>query len=341
MDILYIPQLDGAGSGAGGGAVAPYRLLERVPEDGRVILTNRAVTRVALSDADPLTLVLPPLVKGTARDFFVRLVITSDTVPEITFAAPSGETVSFEDTDEGVFVCSVGINVFCFTETDAGVFIVNRKTVPIRWDVRFDACGGELRDDSAVFLLGGIYGELPVPARYGYSFLGWYTQADGGTLVEADGTVTTSVTELYARWEVYDDPFVDAICAKKNLTFYSRDLLPWTIDTKVYSSSPGSARSGPIGHSERTTLLTRVEGRGVMNFKWKVSSEENCDRLHFIVDGAEVASIAGSVGWESYAYTFTDDAAHVVEWKYDKDGSVSGGTDCGWVDDVVWTPEGE
>ena len=54
MDVLYIPQLDeigtgGDGEGGGGGSggvAARYRILRRVPEDGVVNLTDRAITRV-------------------------------------------------------------------------------------------------------------------------------------------------------------------------------------------------------------------------------------------------------------------------------------------------------
>ena len=96
MDVLYIPQLDeigtggegeggGGGSGSGGGTSARYRILRRVPEDGTVVLTDRAVTRVDIAtDGGPLRLVVPPEAKGTARDFFVRLVITADEIPEVT-----------------------------------------------------------------------------------------------------------------------------------------------------------------------------------------------------------------------------------------------------------------
>lgn len=91
MDILYIPQLDDASSESG-----RYRILKRTPEDGLVILTDRAVTRVEASEAFPLRFVFPPLVKGAVRDFFLRLVVTADEPPELTFAAPAGETLSFE-----------------------------------------------------------------------------------------------------------------------------------------------------------------------------------------------------------------------------------------------------
>ena len=145
MDVLYIPQLDDGEGGGSDGTAGRYRLLKRVPEDGTVNLTERAVTRVELAANDPLRLVVPPLVKGAVRDFFVRLVITADEIPEVTFApvvgpsgdltgggySPAGETISFEDVDEDVFKCEVGVNVYAFTETDQGIFIVNRKQVDI------------------------------------------------------------------------------------------------------------------------------------------------------------------------------------------------------------------
>lgn len=140
MDVLYIPQLDEIGTGgegeggggSGGGTAARYRILRRVPEDGVVVLTDRAVTRVDIAtDGGSLRLVVPPEAKGTARDFFVRLVITADEIPEVIFAAPTGEAISFEDVDDDVFKCETGVNVFAFTETDAGIFIVNRKQIDI------------------------------------------------------------------------------------------------------------------------------------------------------------------------------------------------------------------
>lgn len=120
------------GGGGSGGTAARYRILRRVPEDGVVVLTDRAVTRVDIAtDGGPLRLVVPLEAKGTARDFFVRLVITADEIPEVIFAAPTGEAISFEDVDDDVFRCETGVNVFAFTETDAGIFIVNRKQIDI------------------------------------------------------------------------------------------------------------------------------------------------------------------------------------------------------------------
>ena len=46
----------------------------------------------------------------------------------------------------------------------------------------------------------GAYGDLPVPTRSGYTFVGWFTATRGGTQVTASTKVTGDVT-YYARWE--------------------------------------------------------------------------------------------------------------------------------------------
>ena len=127
MDVLYIPQLDD-GDGSGESATAGrYRILKRVPEEGAVTLTDRAITRIEIATSDPLRLIVPPEVKGAARDFFVRLVVSADKVPEISFVAPTGETLSVEEADEDVLKCELGVNTYAFTETAADVILVARK----------------------------------------------------------------------------------------------------------------------------------------------------------------------------------------------------------------------
>ena len=336
MDVLYIPQLDEIGEGGegegGGGTAARYRILRRVPEDGTVVLSDRAVTRVEIANGDgPLRLVVPPEAKGTARDFFVRLVITADDVPEVTFAAPAGEAMSFEDADMEVFKCDVGVNVFAFTETDAGIFIVNRKIIDIDQDVEFDPCGGALDRTSITFKLGVQYYSLPRPTRVGYTFLGWFTEAEGGVKVVATDRCKTGVTRLYAHWEAYADPFVDAICAARNLTFFSEGASPWRVD------ADGSARSGAVGDGESSTLSTAMQGRGTLSFRWRSSSEADFDALRLLVDGSEVDWISGERDWQDFSVSIGTDGPHTVEWTYSKDASVSEGSDCGWVDDVAWT----
>lgn len=45
------------------------------------------------------------------------------------------------------------------------------------------------------------YGQLPEPVRSGYVFLGWFTEREGGVLVDADTLVETEAEHtLYAHW---------------------------------------------------------------------------------------------------------------------------------------------
>ena len=55
--------------------------------------------------------------------------------------------------------------------------------------------------------------------------------------------------------------------------------------------------------------------------------------------GVQRNQISGETDWIEMAYAIGE-GTHTVEWRYEKDVSVSSGSDCGWVDDVVWTPEG-
>ncbi len=67
--------------------------------------------------------------------------------------------------------------------------------------VSFNANGGNVSLSSQTVYYMTAYGSLPTPTRAGYSFLGWFTDPNGGTRITADSIVTTTVNQtLYARW---------------------------------------------------------------------------------------------------------------------------------------------
>lgn len=75
------------------------------------------------------------------------------------------------------------------------------KELTVYVDVTLDACGGVLADDEVTVIFGNTYGELPEPTREGYTFDGWYTEKDGGELVEAGTEVSDKTAHtLYAHW---------------------------------------------------------------------------------------------------------------------------------------------
>ena len=76
------------------------------------------------------------------------------------------------------------------------------------YTVTFDVNGGSLGVASPTtrnVAHGAAVGELPDVTRTGYSFVGWYTEAEGGTKISADTTVTADVT-YYAHWRYVEVP---------------------------------------------------------------------------------------------------------------------------------------
>ncbi len=69
-------------------------------------------------------------------------------------------------------------------------------------NVIFDANGGSVGETDRVVYYTDTFGELPIPTRDNYIFLGWYTSPTAGSKVLADTEVATNAdTTLYARWE--------------------------------------------------------------------------------------------------------------------------------------------
>lgn len=338
MELVYLVNGNGSGGGGSGGGggdgsrSSGYPLVKAVVTDGAVGLQDRSVTRVELKNSDPVRINFPPRVEGVARDFLLRLVITADSVPEVTFAVPAGETFSFEESDDNTFSCAVGVNVFAFTETDDGLFVVNRKVVSIAQTVFFDANGGTVETPAKDYILGAKYGSLPVPARTGYTFLRWVTE--DGVEVEATDTAKTSVTRLVAEWETYIDKYAPAIGPDSGLVFVSDGDAQWTLDADP--SRGEVARSGAVGDNQRSSLRTSFAGEGTLSFWWRTSSEQGYDKAIILVDGVQRLAFSGEQPWSEHHISVRGVGPHEAEWRYQKDGSVTRGSDCFWLDDVSW-----
>ena len=74
-----------------------------------------------------------------------------------------------------------------------------------------------------------------------------------------------------------------------------------------------------------------------MNFYKKVSSESGWDKLFFYIDNVEKGNWSGEVAWSQETFPVTT-GTHTFKWSYSKDGSVSSGNDCAWVDDIQFPP---
>ncbi len=113
----------------------------------------------------------------------------------------------------------------------------------------------------------------------------------------------------------------------------------WTIVNEGAYAGTYCAQSGSISHSQQTDLILTIDilADGEISFYRKVSSENNWDWLRFYIDNVQKGEWSGDAAWNQEAYPVTT-GTHTFKWSYQKDGSVSNGSDCAWVDDIQFPP---
>ena len=98
-----------------------------------------------------------------------------------------------------------------------------------------------------------------------------------------------------------------------------------------------SMNEGQNNSDYNTTLTVNVLAPGELTFMYKVSSESNYDKLHFYMDNQEKGTWSGEVAWTQFTQPVTA-GQHTFKWSYTKDSSVNSGSDCAWIDDILFPP---
>jgi hypothetical protein len=111
--------------------------------------------------------------------------------------------------------------------------------------------------------------------------------------------------------------------------------VPWVVTSDQSYEGTLSAASGIIPHNGVTTLKINIDlpVADTIRFWYMVSSEPNYDFLRLTVDGSEAFKVSGERDWTQRAVALGP-GAHVLEWSYNKDGSVSSGSDRAWIDQI-------
>lgn len=125
--------------------------------------------------------------------------------------------------------------------------------------------------------------------------------------------------------------------SKFNWTFAGNQ--PWVItDVNPYEGTY-SAKSGAISHSQASQLILEydVASNDHISFLRKVSSESNYDFLKFYINNTVVGQWSGAEDWGEVEYPVTA-GFNTFKWEYMKDGSVTTGSDCAWIDNIKLPP---
>jgi hypothetical protein len=149
------------------------------------------------------------------------------------------------------------------------------------------------------------------------------------------GFVFTNRSTTFYPYSFSSAPLGDAVDAP-HLTWTTGGDNNWFGQTQVTWDGVDAAQSGPIAHSQQTWMETTVQGPGTISFYWQVSSEFDHDFLLFYIGSSLQESISGDVTWEHKSFSVPQ-GSQTLRWVYSKDNIVNDGSDCGWVDDVVYT----
>ena len=113
---------------------------------------------------------------------------------------------------------------------------------------------------------------------------------------------------------------------------------PWEITNQLPYSGTYCARS-KSGLSDRQTstlqiTLPALQAGNITYFR-KVSSENNYDFFKFYIDGTEMEAKSGTLAWSQASFPVAV-GTHTYKFEYSKDYSQSSGSDCAWIDNVVF-----
>ncbi len=151
-----------------------------------------------------------------------------------------------------------------------------------------------------------------------------------------------SITDDYPYWVIsFTSPYTLADALDNTLTWTTGVDAEWYGQSTTTHDFIDAAQSGTIGNLETSYLQTTVSGPGTLTFWWKVSSEEDYDYLSFYIDGVlQEGQISGwnpAPAWAQKTYSIST-GSHTLKWEYKKDPYTEEGSDCGWVDQVTYTP---
>lgn len=115
----------------------------------------------------------------------------------------------------------------------------------------------------------------------------------------------------------------------------------WTSETGSHDNSM-AARSATITHNQNTSISVTLlcPTAGTVTFWKKVSSEQSYDFLKFYLNGVLKNQWSGTTDTWSQESFDTTAGMNVFTWQYSKDSMVSSGSDCAWIDDIVFPATG-
>ena len=169
------------------------------------------------------------------------------------------------------------------------------------YTVTFDPNGGTVEPSTKSVTYGSRYGALPVPVLEGRSFVGWFTQQEGGDPVTENTLVsTTGNRTLYAHYacETHTEEIlhaVEATCTETGLTQGSRCSVCGLVTTPQ-QEVPALEHDWNAGH---VTKWPTPDAAGVMTCACNRCGAKTTQAIPAAGETPFVLRLAGSHRWET------------------------------------------
>ena len=111
---------------------------------------------------------------------------------------------------------------------------------------------------------------------------------------------------------------------------------PWiTVSDNAHSGiyCARSAQNLDNNSKSQMSISVSIPSAAPLSYYRKVSSEADYDKFILYVDGSQEDEASGNLPW-TYFSTVIPAGSHTLIFSYEKDYSVSSGSDCAWIDDV-------
>lgn len=179
--------------------------------------------------------------------------------------------------------------------------------------VTFDANGGTVNPTQISVSRGAPYGELPVPARSGFSFDGWFTSADSGEEITENSIFTTpdSSQILYAHWTALAPLAISGGTSAMRLQagYTDTSTEPFIISGNPFPSiSQNTTHGGKIVWNDKTRFLDIFAGLPAGVYPVVLTAEVISDISisSFTLSGYAATMVAGAMDTEpGNTLTFT------------------------------------
>ena len=199
---------------------------------------------------------------GNTPQLMVGYTPVNTTARDIIWISTSPSVASVNSNGVVTGVSKGTANIVAISAVNSAVTAVLTITVRQPYTLAFNANGGSVSMTSKTTYSDYAVGELPVPTRDYYDFLGWYTSVDGDTKVTASTALTSSATyTLYAHWQL-------------------KPLSNWVLTSAV----PGDAQIIQTSWSYRDSLESTANpmpGYSQNGYYWKQTSSGSSNYASF------------------------------------------------------------